>query len=342
MRTVGLIVNPIAGKDIRRLVTSAGHTSDSTKIGIIRRVIAGAVEGGASRVLIADDPHHLGWRAMEGLALPVEVVDAPVEGSRRDTVAAAALMCRADVGALVVLGGDGTCRDVASGWPDAPLIALSTGTNNVYPATIDATSAGCAAGFVASGAVELEGFSQRSKRVSVRIDNGSSTIDGSATLNDLALVDVAMIDTAFVGSRAVLDPATVRVVLACIASPSSTGLSSIAGRVHAVGRWAPGGVLVTLGPGGRPIRVPLSPGTFTTVEVIEVTPLAEGQRVTLPGPGVLAFDGERDRRIGDEMTVSAAVELSGPVLIDVDATLVEATRRGLFDVSANVERLCAQ
>ena len=34
MSTVGVIVNPVAGKDIRRLVTSASHTSDSAKIGI--------------------------------------------------------------------------------------------------------------------------------------------------------------------------------------------------------------------------------------------------------------------------------------------------------------------
>ena len=40
---------------------------------------------------------------------------------------------RHDAGAVVALGGDGTCRDVAIGWPDAPLIAISTGTNNVFP-----------------------------------------------------------------------------------------------------------------------------------------------------------------------------------------------------------------
>ena len=43
--TVGVIVNPIAGKDIRRLVSAASHTSDSVKIGIVRRVVIAACRG---------------------------------------------------------------------------------------------------------------------------------------------------------------------------------------------------------------------------------------------------------------------------------------------------------
>ena len=35
--TVGVIINPHAGKDIRRLVSAAGQTSDAVKIGIVRR-----------------------------------------------------------------------------------------------------------------------------------------------------------------------------------------------------------------------------------------------------------------------------------------------------------------
>ena len=45
---VGIIVNPNAGKDIRRLVTPATHTSDVTKVGIVRRAIVAAFESGAS------------------------------------------------------------------------------------------------------------------------------------------------------------------------------------------------------------------------------------------------------------------------------------------------------
>jgi predicted polyphosphate/ATP-dependent NAD kinase len=329
MSTVGVIVNPVAGKDIRRLVTSASHTSDSVKIGIVRRTVIAAFEAGAQRVLVADDPHRLGRRAVDGLDGRVHTLDEPVTGSRHDTVAAATRMWKEHVGAVVALGGDGTCRDVAIGWPDVPLIAVSTGTNNVYPSAIDATSAGAAAGFVASGAVDVATVTRRSKRVSVHIDDDG--IEGGLT-DDLALVDLALIDTTFVGSRAVLDPSTVRVVIASMASPSGTGLSSIAGRAHPVGRFEDGGVAVRLGAGGRRVRVPLAPGSFTTVEIAEITPLPFGRTVRVHGPGVLAFDGERDRRISRDAQVSVSIEPTGPLLIDVDRTLAAAAADRLFDV----------
>lgn len=325
---VGIIVNPIAGKDIRRLVTSASHTSDSAKIGVVRRAVIAASESGATRVLLADDPHRLARRAIDGLDVGAEILDEPVSGSRFDTVAAAARMWKEGVGALIVLGGDGTCRDVALGWPDAPLIAVSTGTNNAYPSAIDATSAGCAAGFVASDAIDVAMVARRTKRVTVHI------VDGETIRDDLALVDLALIDTTFVGSRAVLDPHAVRMVVTSMALPTSTGLSSIAGRLHPVGRFDEGGVMVRLGsgPAGRRVRVPLAPGSFITVDVAEVTPLGIGQRVSLGGPGVLAFDGERDRRIGAGAAVWASVELAGPMLIDVEHTLAIAATEGRFDV----------
>jgi hypothetical protein len=323
--TVGVIVNPIAGKDIRRLVTAASHTSDSSKVDVVRRAVIAALEIGAERVLVAPDPHNLGRRATSDLGNRVHVVDTPVHGSREDTVGAAMRMWKEDVGALVVLGGDGTCRDVALGWPDAPMIAISTGTNNVFPSPVDATSAGTAAALFARG-LAGRGSCRRSKRVTTTITDAGRVVD------DLALVDLALIDASFVGARAVLDPSAVRVVVASMASPASTGLASIAGRVHPVGRWEPGGVLVRLGPGGRPIRVPLGPGSFTTVEVLDVAPLADGEVVHLQGPGVLAFDGERDRRIGPSVTVAATVEAEGPLLIDVEQTLLDAARAGLFDI----------
>ncbi len=151
---VGIIVNPHAGKDIRRLTSASGQTSDAVKIGIMRRVAAGAIEMGVDRVILSTDTHHLAERAVAGLDGDIEFVDAPLTGSHFDTVAAAQAMWKSQVGAVVVLGGDGTCRDVATGWPDAPLIAISTGTNNVFPSTVDGTTAGVAAALVASGAVD--------------------------------------------------------------------------------------------------------------------------------------------------------------------------------------------
>ncbi len=327
--TVGVIINPHAGKDIRRLVSAAGQTSDAVKIGIVRRAVVGALEQGAERVLLSSDTHHLAERAVEGIDGPIEFVESPLTGSHLDTVAAARSMWKEQVGAVVVLGGDGTCRDVAMGWPDGPLIAISTGTNNVFPTALDGTTAGVAAALVATGSIDIAEASHQAKRVALRVDDPGRDI----VRHETALVEAALIDTAFVGARAVSDPSTIRWVVAAIAEPASTGVASIAGRVHPIDRRADGGVLIRLGTGGRRVRVPLAPGTFATVGVQSVEPLAFGEPVDVPGGGVLAYDGERTTPVGLDAAITVSIEASGPRMIDVEAALVVASRSQLFDVS---------
>ena len=331
MSTVGIIVNPHAGKDIRRLVSAAGHTSDATKIGIMRRVAAGAIEQGAQRVLMSTDTHQLAERAVEGLGGIVEFVDSPLTSSHLDTVAAAAAMWKQLVDVVVVLGGDGTCRDVATGWPEVPLIAISTGTNNVFPSNVDGTTAGVAAALVATGVVPFDVVCRPSKRIAVEVnDPAQHTI-----VNESALVEAALIETAFVGARAVSDPASIRWVVACIANPSSTGLASIAGRIHPVSRDEACGVVIRLGAGTghRRVRVPLAPGTFSTLTIDTVEPLALSTPVTLPGGGVLALDGERTLPVSAGASLTVSIGQSGPRLIDVDTTLALAARDRRFDLT---------
>jgi predicted polyphosphate/ATP-dependent NAD kinase len=218
---------------------------------------------------------------------------------------------------------------VATGWPDAPLIAISTGTNNVFPTAIDGTTAGVAAALVATGAVAIADVSYQAKRVALRIDDPTR----QTVHHEIALVEAALIDTAFVGARAVNDPTAIRWVVAAIAEPASTGVASIAGRVYPVGRRADGGVLIRLGAGGRRVRVPLAPGTFASVDVQSVQPLSCGEPLELSGGGVLAYDGERTTPVAHDAVITVSIEESGPRLIDVEAALVVAAQSELFDVS---------
>ena len=329
MSTVGVIVNPWAGKDIRRLHAAVGHTPDTVKVGIVRRVVIAAAECGASRILLGNAANGLAARSVHGLDLgiPVELLDEEPTGSRLDTMHAAAQMWKQQCGAVVVLGGDGTCRDVAIGWPDVPLVAISTGTNNVFPLAIDGSSAGAAAALVAAGAVALADVARRAKRISVHIDDPRA-----GHSDDVALVEVALIDAAFSGARAVVDATAIRCVVAATATPASTGLSSIAGRLLPVDRDDAGGVYVRFGEGGRRVRMPLMPGSFATVDVAEVRPLTLGETVVVSGPGMLAFDGERDRRVGPDATITLSVDRSGPLVIDVEQTLIRAARDRRFDL----------
>jgi len=320
--TVGVIANPAAGKDVRRLVAHAAPVADTTKVAILRRLFAGAIEGGADRLLLAPDRRALTERALQGLDLrsaAVSFLDLPLQGDRTDTVAAARAL-RDEADALVVLGGDGTCRDVAWGWPDAPLVAVSTGTNNVFPRAVEPTVAGLAAGLVAAGAMPTGAVTTPAKVLHLELPDAA----------DLALVEVAVVAGNSVGSRAVWEPASLRAMVAVIAEPDAVGLSAVAAALHPCRREEPGAVVVCVGHGRTSVRVALLPGVFTTVERCDARPLPPGVPCSLRGPGVLALDGERTHVLGPEDTVTVTVGDDGPRVIDVRRTLAEAASRGRF------------
>ncbi len=129
---VGIIVNPWAGKDIRRLHAPVGHSPDTAKIGIVRRIAIGALEAGASRVIATRDVGRIAERALAGVD-GAHLVDGPGTGSALDSRRGATQLAELGCAPIVVLGGDGTCRDVALGAPHTTMIAISTGTNNVFP-----------------------------------------------------------------------------------------------------------------------------------------------------------------------------------------------------------------
>ncbi len=334
--TVGVIANPHAGKDIRRLVAHASPTSDSAKIGIIRRAVLGAVEGGATRLLLAPDKHSLAARAVDDLDLGdvvIEVLDEPCWGRSADTTDMAVRMAKEDAGAVLVLGGDGTNRDVAKGWLDAPIMPISTGTNNVFPRFVEATLAGLAAGLVASRVVSLADGTDQADVIHVTVDDGD---------DDLALVDLALLAARFTGSRAVWHPDQLRAVLACIAEPASVGLSAIAAVIAPLERTEPGAVLVRCSPPGalaasgvpaphRTVRAAVAPGMFADVRWSWAERVPDGGTVDLVGPGVLSFDGERDRTLADGQVAHATVHRDGPHVINPQRTIAAAARARRFD-----------
>lgn len=311
--TVGVIANPVAGKDIRRLVSAASPVSDMAKIGIIRRAVVGAVEGGAQRLLITDDRRALGLRAIDGLSLDAEVafLDAPPYDSGVNSQNAAAIFRDRGVGAVIVLGGDGTHRDVAKGWRNAPVVAVSTGTNNVFPRQVEATIAGQAAGVVASQQPPIHKVANQAKIIDVELDHGEA---------EQALVDIALVDESFTGSRAVWKGQSLLEMVAAIAERATVGLSSIASRVAPTTRHQPGGVHVTFGDGER-FRVPIAPGLFSEVEIASWRRLRANDVVEMSGPGVLSFDGERDLVLASGRSALVTVSHDGLWVIDIEKVM---------------------
>jgi len=80
-------------------------------------------------------PQYPGHRASEDptLSMDLDFVDMPAFYSEGDTVRAAGIMADQGVDCLVTLGGDGTNRAAVVGSRDIPMVAISTGTNNVFP-----------------------------------------------------------------------------------------------------------------------------------------------------------------------------------------------------------------
>ena len=310
MTTVGLIANPLAGKDVRRFVSAASLNSDRSKIEILRRCVLGAIDAGAEKVLLANDFRNLTLRAIDGLNLgrKVEEILFDPEGRRSDTTEAAKMFKEAGVKAVISLGGDGTQRDVVLGWVDAPLLPISTGTNNVFPFMVDPTIAGTAAGLIASEKLTIDEVSKQAKVIHVELPNGNE---------DLALVDVVLVDDRLTGSRAVVKPDSVKQVLAAIANPASIGLASIAGRSKPVYFEDESAVLVTCDSTAmQGVFAPIMPGSVSDVGIADVKALELGETIELNGPGALAFDGERDFVIGENEVARATVLRNGPKVIN--------------------------
>src|SRR5215210_233152 len=77
---VGLIANPEAGHDIRRLVSHASTFNNQEKVYIIRRVLMGLAAAGVERVAYLPEPVGLVRFAVDGLqgGPEVEPVDMPI------------------------------------------------------------------------------------------------------------------------------------------------------------------------------------------------------------------------------------------------------------------------
>src|SRR5205085_2518925 len=144
MSRVGIIANPAAGKDIRRLVAHGSTFDNNEKINIVRRVLLGLDALGVEQVHYMPDTYGIVPRAAATVQLNLQLrpLPMPVLGTPGDSGEAARRLAGLAMGCVVTLGGDGTNRIVAQGCRDVPLVAISTGTNNVFPRMVEGSLAG--------------------------------------------------------------------------------------------------------------------------------------------------------------------------------------------------------
>lgn len=347
---VGVVANPLSGRDIRRLVTQASVFPTAEKANMIQRMLTAFGAVGVQRVLLSTDlggisaavlraierraargAGHGAARAAGGERWPdVEFLEGrPIRQTAQDTVDAVRRMVTAGARVIICLGGDGTARVAASAAADVPLLALSTGTNNVFPAVREATIAGLAAGLVATGAVPAASATTRAKLLEVRAGGRTET----------ALVDVAVSTERHVGARAVWDPATVTQLFCAFAEPDAIGLSAILGQLAPVPRHAPHGITARLAAGApRQVLAPIAPGLVVPVGVAGIEPMRPGTVYPVDAAaGVIAVDGERELTFGpgeprepDERP-AVVLRADGPRCVDVPAVLAASARLGLLE-----------
>ena len=341
MSLVGIIANPAASKDIRRLVAQARVVPDWEKVNTLRRVLLGLQSVGIKEVAAMPDSSHLVERARDDPQLSIELclLEMPAYYTEGDTVRASSLMAELGVGCLITLGGDGTNRAVVKGCASLPMVAISTGTNNVFPTMIEGTLAGLAAGLLAQGKLELGQVSITSKTLAVYVDG---------EYRDMALVDVALSRERFVASRAIWDMNTIYEVFLSRAEPASIGLSSIGARLEPVSLADDGGLYYSLSrpdgegpesarsdppPESSKVLAPIAPGVIPTVPISSWRRLALGERVAVARRHcTVALDGERAFSVGPNESLEIAVQRDGPPVVQVETALHEAASRGLFRV----------
>ncbi|UCE54228.1 MAG: NAD(+)/NADH kinase [Desulfobacterales bacterium] len=324
MSTIGIIANPASGKDIRRLVTHASVFDNLEKSHILRRVFLAIDALGVPQVLYMPDYDGLVEKALKGLKLSLKADQLHMDmwADERDTTEAARQFCEMDVGCIITLGGDGTNRAVAKACSEIPIVAISTGTNNVFPSMIEGTVAGMAAGMAAREMVDVDRFTYVAKRLEVYVDD---------QMAEIALIDVVVCTELFVGSRALWDPHRIREIVLARAEPDCIGMSCIGGLLHPLGPRDPQGMYVRLGGGNTTVLAPVGPGLISKVDTREYRLLSLGEEVVLePAACTIAVDGERQLEVFAHQKIRVRLTNRGPRVVDVRRYLYEASRRGVL------------
>ncbi len=281
---VGLIANPLASKDIRRLVGLARVVDVEEKANLIGRFLVGLTAGPDVVVAALDDSGGIakrGLRLTRGAAPPVGFLPIEARATEADTSTAARMLGLMGAKALVTVGGDGTIRSAVEGWPEARLVPLAAGTNNAMAIAHEPTIVGYATALAVSGGLPDDTYERITTMVVHTGEPNPST----------AVVDAVGVRTHWTGARALWEPEDLVEAVVANARPDSVGVASISA---ALGPTPPGHARhIRFGPGRR-LRVIFGPGLVGDVSVETHRIVAEGETVALdPATRVIALDGER-------------------------------------------------
>ncbi len=332
MNSIGIIANPASGKDIRRLVSHATVIDNNEKFNIVERIILGAQQNGVDKVYIMPDPYNMGYRVIDKLETSgelkceIEVFDFFKVNGVEDTYQAVQLMNEKKVGCIISLGGDGTNRAVAKKIKETPLIAISTGTNNVYPDMIEGTIAGIAAAVVASNKFDKNNYAKRDKVIEIYHNQ---------QLKDIALIDAVISRDAFVGSRAIWRIEDIQKIFVARSHPASIGFSAVVGAKKIISAADDFGAFVRIAETAPKVLVPMAAGIVLPIGTTapELLKFGEKYEFTSYCRGTIALDGEREIEFHKDQTFTFQISRNGPWHVDVKKAIEVGQINGFFMIS---------
>lgn len=302
-RIVGLVANPMSSKDIRRLTGLARVIDVEEKANLVARLLVGIGSVSGVAVTALDDTAGLVRRAvsMAGRsAAPVDFLPIEAEGSEADTREAAAALARLGAACLVTVGGDGTVRAAAEGWPDGRIVPLAAGTNNAFAFTEEPTVVGLATAMAVTAPADAF-----APTTAIRVGTRSGV--------SLAVIDAVVVRDRWVGAGAIWDPARLVEGYVTSARRTAVGIASVSA---SFGELAAGHARRLRFGGAATVRAVFGPGLVLDVPVAdhEDLPLGSVRRLD-DGAGLVALDGER-RLPATNATVEV---VAGPQILDLDA-----------------------
>ena len=339
MTKVGIIANPVSARDIRRIVSHAGNLPINDRANIVLRMLTGLSATGVKEVVIMPENGGIRTQLMRTIyreskagqqRFPqVTYLDMPVTCTSDDSAEAARQMHDQGVGAIVVLGGDGTNRVVVSRCGNIPVAGVSTGTNNAFPELREPTITGLAVGLAVTGQVPCDHAFSYNKRLEVRVNDQ----------REIALVDVAVVSERFIGARAIWKTESFRDLFVTFGRPDGIGMSSIIGLLAPLDRQTSIGRRVRLLPlesAKLHLKVPIAPGLIEQVGIGAVETI-EPDAVYLPSvsAGSFALDGERELTFNECDDVSIRLQADAFRTINVPDCMAYAAKHALLTKGAN-------
>ncbi len=333
MKTIGIAANPQSGKDIRRLFSNATMISNKEKVNVIERIVSAIlVTTDDVEIRVMPDKEQFFERVQRDLRgrFPAEAMERilpadfiPLE-NLEDTTRFAANMEEIGAGALIVMGGDGTSRAAARSFCKVPMIPVSTGTNNAFPAFLEGTSVGLAAAAMVSGIIENPQECIRECKLLEITKNGTPV--------DVALVDILFTTGISSGSKAVWDVREMKHVVVAQCRPDCIGFSSLVGVAAFSGEDDPWGYCADIGVDDPNYKVPIAAGSIADVRLDSLTKIELGEDLVydMEYNGILALDGEREVSFAKGDRLEIRLTQNGPRRIRVAEVLRRAAEKGFF------------